>query len=319
MTTDRDTTTRVVRSWLRTEEYESAERLLDAVLDRIDTTPQRRAGWPAWSTPTMNRFATIALGAAAVVAVILVGSQLLGSPNGGLGGQPTATPEASVADPTPEPAPSSSVWTGIPEGPVVVTNTATSPVQVTVDIASPGWFPLADLDAVTKDDDGLDPPESVGAAFLAWAWPAGTEFNVYGDPCQWSRTIPEAPATTPDEIAAALATQAEADATAPVDVTVGGYAGKAITLHVPLSYDLPNASRDEKFADCDESLYVFYGVGDDVEAGRNAQGGGQIDDLWILDVDGSIVILDAAYSPATPADLVEELRSMAESATFEAP
>jgi hypothetical protein len=33
----------------------------------------------------------------------------------------------------------------------------------------------------------------------------------------------------------------------------------------------------------------------------------------------SIVILDAAYSPATPADLVEELRTLAESATFELP
>jgi hypothetical protein len=31
------------------------------------------------------------------------------------------------------------------------------------------------------------------------------------------------------------------------------------------------------------------------------------------------VILDAAYGPATPADLVEELRALAESATFEAP
>lgn len=34
-------------------------------------------------------------------------------------------------------------------------------------------------------------------------------------------------------------------------------------------------------------------------------------------MDGSIVILDAMYSPATPAELVEETRAMAESATFE--
>jgi hypothetical protein len=30
------------------------------------------------------------------------------------------------------------------------------------------------------------------------------------------------------------------------------------------------------------------------------------------------VILNGSYSPATPADLVEEVRAMAESATFEA-
>ena len=116
-----------------------------------------------------------------------------------------------------------------------------------------------------------------------------------------------------------MAAQAETDATAPVNVTVGGFAGKAITLQVPMSYDLPGASRDEKFADCDESTLAFYGVEGETGNARNAQGAGQIDELWILDVDGSIVILDAAYSPATPADLVEELRALAESATFEAP
>ena len=318
MTTDRDTTTRVVRSWLQTDEHESAERLLDAVLDRIDTTPQRRADWPAWRTPTMNRFATIALGAAAVVAVILVGSQLLASPTpGGLGGQPTATPEASVADPTSEPAPSSSAWTGIPQGPFIVTGTD-DPVQVTFSIDSPDWYQLPGLDGMTKDDDGLDPPQSVGAALLAWGWPAGTGFNVSGDPCQWSTTMPATSATTPDEIAAAFAAQAMTEATAPVDVTVGGFAGKAVTLHVPMTFDDPNATREEKFGDCDNDDFVLYGT-EDEESARNAQGAGQIDELWILDVDGAIMILDAAYSPATPADLVEQMRAMVESAVLEAP
>jgi hypothetical protein len=172
---------------------------------------------------------------------------------------------------------------------------------------------------VSKDDDSLDPPQTVGAALLAWAWPAGTGFNVYGDPCQWLTTIPATPATTPDEIAAAFAAQASTDATAPVDVIVGGYAGKAVTLHVPMEYDLPNSTREERFADCDEDAFVFYGVEGESgeEVARNAQGAGQVDELWILDVNGSIVILDATYSPATPADLVDELRTLAESATFE--
>ena len=41
MSTDRDTT-RIVRSWLQTDEHESADRVLDAVLDQLDATPQRR-------------------------------------------------------------------------------------------------------------------------------------------------------------------------------------------------------------------------------------------------------------------------------------
>jgi hypothetical protein len=299
---------------MRGDEHESADRVLDAVLDQLDTTPQRRAGWPAWRTPTMNKFVAIGLGAAAVVVLLFVGAQLLGSPtNTGGGPDETLTPEPTLA-----PTPSPSAWTGIPGGPFVVTNTDL-PVQTTVDIASPGWSPLTGLDAITKDDDGLDPPESVGAAFLAWAWPAGSGFDVYGDPCQWSTTIPETPATTPDEIAAALAAQASSDATPPVDVTIGGYSGKALTLHVPTSFEIPDATREEEFADCDEAVFGFYGIEGEPEPARNAQGPGQIDELWILDVDGAIVILDAAYSPSTPADLVEEMRAMAASATFEGP
>ena len=69
-----------------------------------------------------------------------------------------------------------------------------APVQVTVSVTSPGWQVLPGLDAVTKDDDSLDPPETVGVALLGWGWPAGTAFNVYGDPCQWATTTPEATA-----------------------------------------------------------------------------------------------------------------------------
>lgn len=287
----------------------------DAIRAALPSIQQSPAWWPAWRTPTMNRFATIALGAAAVVAVILVGSQLLGSPSGGLGGQPTATPEPSVTEPTPEPTPSSSVWTGIPEGPFVVTS-SDDPVQVTFNIASAEWTPLSDFDGITQDDS-LDPPESVGAALLAWAWPAGTGFHVYGDPCQWTTTIPETLATTPDEIAAAFAEQASTEATAPVDVTVGGFAGKAVTLHVPMSFEVPGATREEEFADCDNGVFAFYGAEGETGEARNAQGPGQVDELWILDVEGSILFLDATYGPATPADLVEDMRTMVESATLE--
>ena len=53
MSTDRET--RIVRSWLQTDEHESAERLLGTVLDRLDTTPQRRPLWRAWRTNSDER------------------------------------------------------------------------------------------------------------------------------------------------------------------------------------------------------------------------------------------------------------------------
>ena len=42
MNTDLDTS-RVVRSWLRTDEHESADRVLDTVLALLDATPQHRS------------------------------------------------------------------------------------------------------------------------------------------------------------------------------------------------------------------------------------------------------------------------------------
>lgn len=262
----------------------------------------------------MNKIAAIGLAAVALVAAVLIGAQLLGAPNVGGPGIDDSSP---AAEPTATPEPTASAEAGSSPNPFVVTNTD-APVLTTVAVASRGWSPLQGLDGITKNDDGLDPPESVGAALLAWAWPAGTGFHVYGDPCLWSTTIPETPATTPDEIAAGLAAQAMSDATDPVDVTVGGYPGKTITLTVPMSFHLPDATREEKFGDCDEDVYGFYGVEGESEPARNAQGAGQIDELWIIDVEGAIVILDGSYSPATPDDLVEEVRAMAESATFEA-
>ena len=71
MSTDRDTT-RIVRSWLRTAEHESADRVLGTVLDRLDATPQRRATWwPARRLPELNNTAKLVLGAAAVVVAAL--------------------------------------------------------------------------------------------------------------------------------------------------------------------------------------------------------------------------------------------------------
>jgi hypothetical protein len=318
MTASRDPD-RLIHDFLLEGEERLQDQVYDAVRAEIEQKRQR-AGFGLWRTPTMNKFLAIGLGAAAAVVALIVGAQLIGSPNGGLGADPTPLPTAEpTAEATPDPTPSPPAEGGVPEGPFVVTNTD-APVQTTVNIASSGWFPLPGVDALSKDDDGLDPPEAVGVALIAWAWPAGTAFDVYGDPCQWSTTAPETPATTPDEIAAAFAAQASTDATAPLDITVGGFAGTAVTVHVPMSFDVPNATREEEFADCDEDAFVFYGTdaGDEAIA-RNAQGPGQIDELWILDVDGSIVILDLAYGPAAPADLVEELRTLAESATFEAP
>ena len=105
MSTDRDTT-RIVRSWMQPDEYEPADRVLDAVLDQLDTTPQRRATWwPARRLPEMNSFAKFGVAAAVVAVAAILGFNYLIAPN--VGGpdleDPTQTPMAapnrdSIAD-----------------------------------------------------------------------------------------------------------------------------------------------------------------------------------------------------------------------------
>ena len=98
MSTERDVT-RIVRSWLDEGVTQLPDRVLDAVLDQIPATPQRRADWLARRFPRMNNFVRITVAAAAVILVAIVGIKLL--PLGGVGGPgvsptPTATETALV-------------------------------------------------------------------------------------------------------------------------------------------------------------------------------------------------------------------------------
>ena len=110
-TSDRDVN-RAIRSWLHEDRHEDVSRVAGAVLDQVDTIPQRRATWwPAWRTSTMNKLLTYGLGAAAVVVLLVVGAQFVGSPNGFFGAEPTPTATLEptpTAEPTatPEPSPS---------------------------------------------------------------------------------------------------------------------------------------------------------------------------------------------------------------------
>ena len=144
---------------------------------------------------------------------------------------------------------------------------------------------------------------------------------VYGDPCHWSTTLPDSPATTVDEIIAALARQASRDASDISEITVGGYAGQSITLHVPddIAFD-PSIGGDGGFSDCDQGKFGTMTGGEggvpESEPGRWQQGPGQIDEYWVLDVDGVAVIFDLTYWPGTPQDYIDEMRAVVESATY---
>ena len=251
----------------------------------------------------MNKIIGPGLAAAAVVAAVIIGIQYFGSPSGGPGADPaaTATSEPSVA------APSTASGGTLPEGPHTLWS---RPLGVTIDvtISAPGWYGEPGDGTLAKDDN-INAPDGAGLIVFASTNDLLVglgDLFVYGDPCHWASTKPDTPVTTVDEAVAALSSQASRDASTPLDVTLDGFAGKRITLHVP---------DDAVFSECDEG--EFRTLAEGKESARYAQSPGQVDLLWILDVKGELVIIDIAHYEGTPESVLDELGAIVESANLD--
>ena len=312
-TSDRDVN-RVIRSWLREDRHEDVSRVAGAVLDQVESTPQRRATWwPARRTEPMNRIVGFGLVAAAAVVALVVGVQLLNSPGANLGGpgeEPTSIPTPTI-EPTPNPTTSPYAEGGLPEGPFLVLSgqgddgeTVHPPLTVT--IPAPGW---TSGEARNPEGTGILLKDWVGAPGAGMIIFAQQEYLVFDHPCNWAST-PGTAVTTVDEFVAALAAQPSRDASEPVDITVGGYTGKSITLHIP---------DDADFSQCDQGIYGGgWNCGDPAEplaCGFN-DGPGETSTEYIFDVDGVIMAWHTDYLKGAPADAAAELEAIVQSASF---
>ena len=288
---------RLIHDFLLEGRTDLEDQIYDAVRAHIEHKRQRAVIGP-WRLPDMNKFVQIGLGAAAVVVLLVIAAQVLvPRPSGGVGGVPSVAP-SPTANPTVA-ASSGASAVGQPVG--SSWKLLDEEVQIIATIPAPGWFGDGNAGVLAK--------ETENAGIISFAG----ELYVYGDPCRWTTTKPDRPATTVDEMIAALRSQVSRDATAPVDVSIGGYSGKSITLHVP---------ANAVFSDCDQGTFGSWtelSEGGGTQPARYSQGPGQIDELWVMDIDGVITVIDGAYFGTTPDEHVEELRAIVESATFKAP
>jgi hypothetical protein len=276
--------TRIVRSWLEEGVTALPDRVLDAVLDQVPATRQRRAWWPARRLPHMKTPIKIALAAAAVVVVALIGVNLIPR-NAGVGGPPSTPVPTATATPTPSPTPV----------PTLPTSGSVTPGRYRSDFITytlpAGWTSFEGW-AVNKGN--AMPPDGMGVV----PWQIGT---VPTDPCHWQTTGASA-GTTVDDLVAAFAAQKRGSTVKPVDVTIDGFRGKQIDLMVPL---------DVKFADCDGGEYHSW---TDPSGGvRYNQGPGQHDLLDILDVNGRRLVILTNFYPATTAADRAELQAIVDS------
>ena len=118
------------------------------------------------------------------------------------------------------------------------------------------------------------------------AWTVG---NVYAEPCHWvGAPLPDPPIdASVDGLVAALRAQKSRRATATSHVTLDGFTGQYMELTVPALMD-PD--------DCDGGEFRTW---IDPMGGQRNLEPGQRDLLWIIDVDGTRLVIDSALGPDT--------------------
>jgi hypothetical protein len=293
---------RIVRSWIREEENDSADRVLHVVLSRLDSTPQRRSWWPARRTLNMHPAYRIAIAAAAVLAVAIVGYNVLPRMSGP--GVPTIAPtQPSTVSPTATPSAT------VP--PMPAEGVSLSPGRYSIRV------PDADVRAFLTVEDGwtsgsyfiMNPP-AFSKQVSFW-----TIANVYRDICDIATGgLPTAsdlpiPAVGPtvDDLVAALDAQVNTDMSPAVDVTVGGYSGKRVAMVISDPYD--HCFGESEF----RPMWV--------DAAGEPQRGlqpGDPDTLWIVDVAGRRVVIVTNIQDSDP-DAPASVAAVIDSIEFEVP
>jgi hypothetical protein len=269
---------RTAQLWLEYGPTELSDRALQAALDEIHVTRQRRAWWPAPRFSAMGNTIRLAAAVATVVLAGVVGVTLL--PGGG-------APEPSPA-PSPTPTPSPRALT---DGSLITlepgTYVAADPFPLRVTFTVPaGWAgniggPYA---VFLERATGLD-----AVSFSIFD-------TVYADPCHFDKgPLNPLPGPSVGDLATALVSLKGLDATTATDVTLSGYQGKQLTLTAPASFAGCTLTPDGNFRVWELPL----GATNDLTPGER-------DRVWILDVGGTRLVIDAPETPGqTPAERAE--------------
>lgn len=276
MSTDHDTT-RIVRSWLDEGVTALPDRVLDAVLDQVPATPQRRATlWPARRLTIVNNFVKFGLAAAVVAVAVLLGFNFFAAPDVGTDG---------LGDPiaTPTPEPTATLVPMLPDGESLDAGIYRAnpfiPVEVLVTVPD-GW--IGGGDWLLFGPRGFEPPDGMNIRF-------GAVRNMFANPLMRQDGFLDPPVgPTVEDLADAMVSHPDWPTSPPTDVTIDGYAGKVIRMTLPPDLEIPGSG------------FLLF---------QDAQGGvrwafeqGQIIDFYIIDVDGQRLVLELFSYPDTPAE-----------------
>lgn len=181
-----------------------------------------------------------------------------------------------------------------------------TPLRVLYEVAADGWSSWI---GAAK----LAGPEHVGVSI-------STVTNVVRHGCSDHSWSDPAVGPTVDDLAAALADLEPFEVTSPpAEVFAYGHRGMHLELTVP---DLPveGAGEDRSFTGCTDGQLKSWVAAIDIEPGDafyGYTGPGYVEEIWILDVEGTRLMIAAERSAASHTDDVEEMRTILDSIRIE--
>ncbi len=213
MNADRDIE-RLLDAWFADGPMQVSDHVFDEAVGRVHRQRQRPAWRLLWKEPRMSAPFKAALAVAAVIVVFVAGFAMLGGSGGVIGGvaAPTATPSPTPVPPT---LPDGSLQAGTYLGEVLPTD----PMRWTVTVPA-GWSGYQGW-AVVGPEDPNDKGVIIAPILKA---------SIPADSCATAKPVP---ATSVDELVAAVEARDDWVVSEPVDVTIGGYSGKRIDLELP--------------------------------------------------------------------------------------
>jgi hypothetical protein len=237
----------------------------------------------------MSKPAQYAIAAALVVLVAIVGIRFLTTSNVGSDATPTLTPT-----PTATPTVNRAVG-ALDPGTYYIDDPTRTPVRFEFTVPA-GWTSRGSDYYLSKHSD--EPGELGLSSHLVT--------HVYADACNSAGTLTEVGPTV-DDLVRALVDQRGTESSTPVEVPLGGYAAKRIDLSIPAELDTDTCRFPgvvQIWADPDETnLFTAPAAG-----GRSS--------VYVVDVDGSRVVITAGYSPEASAADIAELDEIVASIRF---
>ena len=165
---------------------------------------------------------------------------------------------------------------------------------------SPGWD-IAKRDAYTDAEVGVDDFHQHEIGFMTFSNPVA----VYSDACHWEDGYHPGPVDTLDGLVAALTEQQGwAEVTVPSDISVDGYVGKAFQRTAPADMSdcstrvyRTRAHSDVLGTNPDFRSWDTPDAPDGESWGDHYHEPGEIETLWVLDLDGTVVVIQTGVWP----------------------